>query len=163
MSQNCYDDPKAQFDAIGYTVIHQSELIQKVSDAKALFLTEFIPKMSREFPQTNRELIKRFSDHPMVGSLFLTNPFLSILQEFLNVPVKCGPTVSHYTSNDTTGNGYGLPFHQDYPSMGSSESSVIGWLNLVDLECGNARDSNHTFCAQEWCFAGMSNRKRLDS
>ena len=122
------------YDELGYAVIHSSEIIQKVNQTKSLFLEEFIPRMSQATPQVSREIIKRFSDHPMVANLFLNDSLLNILrrQFNFNVPVKCGPTVSHYTSNDTTGNGYGLPYHQDYPSMASSKSSVICWLNLVD-------------------------------
>ena len=127
------------YDDLGYAVIHSREIIQKVSEIKALFVEEFIPRMSGETPQVSREIIKRFTDHPMVTNLFLTDNFLNILKTNLsfNVPVRCGPTVSHYTSNDTTGNGYGLPFHQDYPSMASSKLSVICWVNLVDSSSGS--------------------------
>ncbi len=47
-------------------------------------------------------------------------------------PVFCGPVVSHYTHTDLTGNSYGLPWHQDYPSMASSSNSVIVWISVND-------------------------------
>ena len=47
-------------------------------------------------------------------------------------PVHTGPIVSHYTCNDQTGEGYGLEFHQDWPSMGTSSKSIICWINIKD-------------------------------
>lgn len=119
---------------MGYVVINSVKLIQQVQEIKSLFHKEFESRMSQASPENNRELIKRFVDHPFVSGLFCSNNFIKILNEEIgfNIPVKCGPTVSHYTSLDETGNGYGLPYHQDYPSMSSSKLSVICWLNLVD-------------------------------
>ena len=122
------------YDELGYAVINSSKLIQKVKETKKLFFKEFIQRISQNTPQVNRQIIKRFTDHPMVANLFLNDDLLNILkrQFNFNIPVKCGPIVSHYTSNNSTGGGYGLPFHQDYPSMASSKLSVVCWLNLVD-------------------------------
>ena len=55
----------------------------------------------------------------------------------LNSLIFCGPVVSHYTSNDKTGSSYGLPFHQDYPSMASSKNSCIIWFCLEDCSSKN--------------------------
>ena len=50
----------------------------------------------------------------------------------LSNPILSGPCVTHYTSNNLIGNSFGLPYHQDYPSMASSINSIIIWFNLYD-------------------------------
>lgn len=117
----------------GFTVVKANFLTQEVAAARDLFCTQFETRFGGD-PSVNREIIKRFADHPFVVSIFCSKSFVEIVKKVTGIttPVRCGPLVSHYTSNDKTGNGYGLPYHQDYPSMGSSLNSVICWLNLVD-------------------------------
>lgn len=123
------------FQKNGYAVIKRENLRDAVADAKEIFETTYQSKFSKN-PLYNRELIKRFADHPSVASLFASDPLIDILRKVIgfDVPVMCGPAVTHYTSNDLTGAGFGLGYHQDYPSMGSSKESVICWFNLVDAD-----------------------------
>ena len=125
---------KQQFDKLGFVIISDDFIKKKIRKAKQLFMAEFMKKMSEDSPKRNRELIKRFVDHPTVSSAFNSEYFAKLLMDYFEfkTPVKCGPTVSHFTSNDKTGRGYGIPFHQDYPSMASSKGSLTCWLNLVD-------------------------------
>jgi len=56
------------------------------------------------------------------------------LRNYLGIkePVQTGPVVTHYTANDLTGGNYGLPYHQDWPSMGTSSKGVIAWTSITD-------------------------------
>ena len=121
------------FDSNGWAVLELPFVQNKISEAKELFNQQFLPKFTDD-AQLNRELIKRFADHPFVASIFCSEEFVEAISKVagISTAVKCGPLVSHYTSNNMTGNGYGLPYHQDYPSMGSSHRSVICWVNLAD-------------------------------
>lgn len=82
----------------------------------------------------NRNILKRFSDSFCVSRIFSSNYIHLILNKHLNIkhPVFCGPIFSHYTSYDKTGDGYALPYHQDWPSMASSKNSLIMWFSLND-------------------------------
>lgn len=93
----------------------------------ALYASRFDKDQNR-----NRELIKSFARDPLVGQIFCSPKLLEIIHSIcsLEVPVFCGPTVSHYTSNDLTGKSFGIPLHQDYPSMASSKKSIICWISL---------------------------------
>lgn len=117
----------------GFLVVKHEGIQKKISHAKDLFENIFKPKFSED-SLFNRELIKRFADHPFVASIFTSDAVIQTITKEIGfeMPVKCGPTVTHYTSNDLTGAGYGLPFHQDYPSTGSSKKGIICWLNLID-------------------------------
>ena len=116
----------------GYLIVKNRTIRAQVKKAYLLFKNSFEIKFSND-PLTNREIIKKFADHPFISSIYTSGTMVKILKDLgFKVPVKCGPLVSHYTSNDKTGNSYGLPYHQDYPSMGSSKSSIILWLNLVN-------------------------------
>lgn len=87
---------------------------------------------------TNRQLIKRFSDSPQVSRLFDNKELISMVSNVASITniTFCGPVVSHYVSNDATGSGHGVPLHQDFPSMASSLNSAICWIPLTDIECG---------------------------
>lgn len=81
----------------------------------------------------NRNLLKRFANTPAAASLFTGAASKRVLSDLgLNTPIFCGPVVSHYTAHDDTGSGYGLPFHQDFPSMMSADRSVVIWVSLTD-------------------------------
>ena len=117
---------KEQFDEKGFIVISDDAIQGRVQEIKQIFLEEFEKKMAEDLPKRNRELMKRFVDHPTVASIFSSEYFANLLKTLFEfgTPVKCGPTISHYTSNNKTGDGYGLPYHQDYPSMASSKVSL---------------------------------------
>jgi hypothetical protein len=82
----------------------------------------------------NRALIRRFVGLPDVSAVFSNSELLSAITKDFGVghPVFLGPAVSHFTSNDFTGRGFGLPMHQDFPSMASSVGAVVAWIALSD-------------------------------
>lgn len=116
----------------GFLIVKNQTIRSQVKKASKIFKNQFKKKFSKN-PVMNREIVKRFADHPFISSIYTSRTMMKILKDLgFKIPVKCGPLITHYTSNDKTGNSYGLPYHQDYPSMASSKSSVILWLNLVD-------------------------------
>jgi ectoine hydroxylase-related dioxygenase (phytanoyl-CoA dioxygenase family) len=116
----------------GFLIVRNRTIISQVKKSKKIFHEKFKTKFVNNF-KINRELIKRFADHPFISSIFTSQTIMKILKEIgFKIPVKCGTLFTHYTSNDMTGNSYGLPYHQDYPSMASSKYGVVLWLNLVD-------------------------------
>ena len=116
----------------GFLIVKNQKIRSQVKEACKIFKNQFKKKFSNN-PVTNREIVKRFADHPLISSIYTSRIMMKILKDIgFEIPVKCGPLVTHYTSNNKTGNSYGLPYHQDYPSMASSKCSVIFWLNLVD-------------------------------
>ena len=121
------------FNKDGFMVIKNKTIKSYIHKSKEIYINQFKKRFGDD-PKTNRELIKRFADHPYVSSIYTCNTMVKIIKENIGfkIPVKCGPLVSHYTSNNKTGNSYGLPYHQDYPSMSSSKCAIILWLNLVD-------------------------------
>ena len=116
----------------GFLIVKNRTIRAQVKKAYALFKNSFERKFSNS-PVINREIIKRFADHPLISSIYTSGTMVKILKDLgFKIPVKCGPLVTHYTSHNKSGNSYGLPYHQDYPSMASSKCSVVLWLNLVD-------------------------------
>jgi hypothetical protein len=116
----------------GFLIVKNSTIRSQIKQANKIFNNQFKKKFASN-PLINRQLIKRFADHPFIQSIYTSKTMIKILIDIgFKVPVKCGPLISHYTSTNKTGNSYGLPYHQDYPSMASSKCSIILWLNLVD-------------------------------
>lgn len=123
---------KNEFDAKGYVVLKNLELKAHVEKLKTKFEFEYMRLFENEI-SSNRNVIKRFADDFDVVKFFLAPKIIQLVSELgISMPVYCGPLVTHYTSNDETGGSFGLPYHQDYPSMGSSLRSVILWTNLND-------------------------------
>ena len=120
------------FKDLGYLILRNEIVSSQISSLRNDFHL-FHKKFSNDI-QKNRNIIKRFSDSFVLSRLFSSTMIYDIIIEFLKfkIPVFCGPTVSHYTSNDITGSSYGLPFHQDWPSMASSKNSAIMWFCLDD-------------------------------
>jgi hypothetical protein len=124
---------KDSFNELGWAIIKNEKIFELVHSVKKIFIDDFKSRFGKK-TSLNRELIKRFGDHPSVSSIYTDPKFVAAVREVSNIslPVFCGSLVTHYTANDLTGGGYGLPFHQDYPSMGSSLNSIICWCNLTD-------------------------------
>ena len=122
-----------EFYKNGFIIIKNKTIRNYCKNAKKIFDKDFSKKFI-DNPAVNRELIKRFADHLFISSIFSSKVLINIIKKNIDfkIPVKCGPLVTHYTSHNKTGNSYGLPYHQDYPSMASSKVSIILWLNLVD-------------------------------
>lgn len=127
------------FQREGYVIAQSVALRERVARLKASFETLFHRRFSDD-AGANRNLIKRFADSIDLASLFTAPELLGLLKALGVVsPVYCGPIVSHYTHSDLTGNSYGLPWHQDYPSMASSSRAVIAWISVDD--CSSATHS----------------------
>lgn len=119
-----------QFQRDGFVVSHSDVLRNQILSLKSTFEEKFKSRFSNDLI-VNRNLIKRFADSIELAELF-ASPILIEIIRFLGLayPVYCGPVISHYTHSDPTGNSYGLPWHQDFPSMASSANSVIVWISI---------------------------------
>jgi hypothetical protein len=123
---------KNQYLENGYAIAQLTEIHAQVALVKQLFERDFQSRFGLD-PVTNRNLIKRLADSIELAALFSSPAMLNAVRSVgIHEPVYCGPVVSHYTHNDHTGNSYGLPWHQDYPSMASSSNSVIVWISVND-------------------------------
>ena len=125
------------YDRDGYLILRNENLSKDIKCVREEFKL-FHEKFDHDTFK-NRNILKRFSDTFSVSNIFSNEIMDLILKKFINIknPVFCGPIVSHYTSNDSTGSSYGLPFHQDYPSMASSKNSCIIWFCLEDCSFKN--------------------------
>jgi ectoine hydroxylase-related dioxygenase (phytanoyl-CoA dioxygenase family) len=119
----------------GYLILKpkQSELFKEISCLRNLFEKFYQAKFNSNITR-NRNLIKLFGEDIRVKQYFNHPDIITFIKHILGIehPVHTGPVVSHYTGNDETGGGYGLEFHQDWPSMGTSTKSVICWINIKD-------------------------------
>jgi hypothetical protein len=128
------DTLKLKFQRDGYVVGHSETLRDRVKVLRSTFEAKFQGRFCSD-PSTNRNLIKRFADSVELASLFASPELLALVNAVgVVAPVYCGPVVSHYTHSDLTGNSYGLPWHQDFPSMASSSNAAIAWISVND--CG---------------------------
>lgn len=130
-----------QFQREGYVVKHCYAIQSRVNELKSTFEAKFQSRFCND-PLTNRNLIKRFAESIDLALLFASFELLELIREIgVMSPVYCGPVVSHYTHSDLTGNSYGLPWHQDFPSMASSSNAVIVWIS-VNI-CSNKTHSQY--------------------
>ena len=121
-----------RFNQDGYIIWSDEIIRKKVFNLKDLFLKKYKTLFNSDINR-NRNLLKCFSADIEVSKIFSDEKIKKLLQNLgVSSPLFCGPIVSHYTSSDPTGNNFGLPLHQDWPSMASSLNSKIIWFNLVD-------------------------------
>ena len=119
-----------QFLHDGYVVAHSEYIQERVKELKLVFESRYLNRFDND-PSTNRNLIKRFADSIGLAELFSSSALLALVRAVgIKTPVYCGPIVSHYTHSDLTGNSYGLPWHQDFPSMASSSNAIIVWVSV---------------------------------
>lgn len=97
------------------------------------FLSSYVSRFKTD-PARNRNIIKLFAEDIDVKRFFCGLELNETLRNYLEMkePVQTGPIVTHYTANDLTGGNYGLPYHQDWPSMGTSSKGVIAWTPVTD-------------------------------
>jgi len=121
-----------QYASQGYAILRDSTLQDRVMALRAGFETNFASRFTDD-PQRNRNLIKRFGDS-LGAARFFAAPEIETAAHALGIadPVFCGPIITHYTSHDLTGGSYGLPYHQDWRSMGSSDRCAILWVSLTE-------------------------------
>ena len=114
----------------GYAIARIPEIHAQAANLKQRFERDFQSRFGND-PLTNRNLIKRLADSIESAALFSSPALVDAVRSIgIQEPVYCGPVVSHYTHSDHTGNSYGLPWHQDYPSMASSANSAIVWVSV---------------------------------
>ncbi|MFN3237965.1 MAG: phytanoyl-CoA dioxygenase family protein [Pseudomonadales bacterium] len=138
------NDIKTRFDKDGFLQLSMkgadSELLVKLrAHARRLYLDRFDDSVTH-----NRSLVKALAGDIIVNRLFFSDTVTACLHELgLKAPVQLGPVATHYTSNNKTGNEYGLALHQDYPSMASSLNSIVIWISL--FEAGQHAHSMEVF------------------
>lgn len=127
---------EAEFRSQGFVVVRDEGLAPLIEGAAVVFEAVFLPLFTDDVAR-NRTVIKRFGDSFEVARIFASPQFEAVCQSVgVKRPVFCGPTVTHYTSTNETGNAFGLPFHQDWPSMASADNALILWTSITD--CGPA-------------------------
>ena len=120
------------FESQGYCLISSSYLVEQMAKIRSIFESSYLTKFNED-PIFNRQIIKLLTNDLLVKSFFLSDEIInSVKNAGLRYPISSGPLVSHYTGKDLTGGGYGLGFHQDYPSMAGSKNSVIVWSSIYD-------------------------------
>ena len=120
------------FDKNGYAIFDADKKFMAIK-LRNLF-SEYRNKFTDDIA-VNRNIVKLFANEPLVRSFFNEEYLIGLIGKLgIKHPIFCGPVVTHYTSNDLTGSGYGLPYHQDYPSMGGSKNSIIVWTSLYDTD-----------------------------
>lgn len=111
----------------GYMILDNSNVISEVKKLKKHFSDSFYNP--EQDPGIARAKIKLFS-----GSIKVQEFIIRIHKEMSQIhksSVRCGPTVTHFTSNNSVGSSFGLPWHQDWPSMASSRNSIVAWTSLT--------------------------------
>ena len=123
----------------GFAVIETDTSLEQMQMLIQIFLSRFLPRFESD-PIRNRNIIKLFAEELNVKRFFCGLDIDGILRDNLGMvePVQTGPIVTHYTANDLTGGNYGLPYHQDWPSMGTSTKGVIAWVSITDSKQDSA-------------------------
>lgn len=122
------------FEKHGFVVASSADLQASMRLIRAEFETRFLARFS-DHPPHNRNVIKLLAEDIAVKRFFCSAGIVGVLNNVLKIdhPVQTGPIVTHYTASDATGNSYGLPYHQDWPSMGTSTRGVIAWTSITDI------------------------------
>jgi ectoine hydroxylase-related dioxygenase (phytanoyl-CoA dioxygenase family) len=125
------------FGRLGYVILACETLQARMRAVKARFEQRFLGQFSTDAVR-NRNIVKLLAEDIDVKRFFCSEELVGALQVHLGItePVQTGPIVTHYTASDLTGNNYGLPYHQDWPSMGTSSKGVIAWTSIGDIGRG---------------------------
>ena len=117
----------------GYAVVETFTGREQMKVLRDKFLSRYFSRFQSD-PIRNRNIIKLFAEDIEVKRFFCMPYFDQIMNSYLFMlePVQTGPIVTHYTANDFTGGNYGLPYHQDWPSMGTSTKGVIVWTSITE-------------------------------
>lgn len=123
------------FFKLGFAVVETPAGSAQMRMLRERFSSRYTPRFQND-PVRNRNIIKLFAEDIDVKRFFCAPDFDEILKDYLGMaePVQTGPVVTHYTANDLTGGNYGLPYHQDWPSMGTSTKGVIAWVSITDAK-----------------------------
>jgi len=141
------------FDSNGYVIIHNSQLSLQIFKLKKYFEYEILSRFTNVVVN-DRNLIKRMADNIQLIHLYSNQYMIDIYGKLgIELPIFSGPCVTHYTSNNIIGQSFGLPYHQDFPSMASSVNSIIIWFNLFnsnpDTHSIEVVPGSHKFGLQE--------------
>ncbi|RFU47457.1 phytanoyl-CoA dioxygenase family protein [Paraburkholderia sp. DHOC27] len=122
------------FRRLGFEIITSPTSREQVKTVRRKFEDRVLAKFA-DNPVRNRNLIKLLAEDIEVKRFFCAPDLIDALKDRLRMvdPIQTGPIVTHYTSSNTTGNNYGLPYHQDWPSMGTSSNGVIAWTSITDV------------------------------
>lgn len=122
------------FAESGFLIVSAIEAQALIHAIRTKFETRFLTRFNDD-PVRNRNIIKLMTEDIDLKRFFCSTELVDALREYLGLvePVQTGPIVSHYTASNATGNNYGLPYHQDWPSMGTSSKGVIAWTSICDL------------------------------
>ncbi|CAB3697758.1 hypothetical protein LMG24076_03257 [Trinickia soli] len=125
------------FAKLGYLVLACESLQERMRAVRVRFEQRFLPRFSADATR-NRNIVKLVAEDIDVKRFFCSDELIEALRVQLDIiePVQTGPIVTHYTASDLTGNNYGLPYHQDWPSMGTSTRGVIAWTSIGDIGPG---------------------------
>ena len=117
----------------GFAVVETSAGAEEMRILRERFLQRYLTRFLID-TKRNRNIIKLFAEDIDVKRFFCGSQLEIILKNLLGMlePVQTGPVVTHYTANDLTGGNYGLPYHQDWPSMGTSTRGVLVWVSITD-------------------------------
>jgi ectoine hydroxylase-related dioxygenase (phytanoyl-CoA dioxygenase family) len=122
------------FQRLGFEIVTTPESRALIRTVRSKFETRVSTRFGED-PVRNRNLIKLLAEDIDVKRFFCSPDMVSALKARIRIadPVQTGPVVTHYTASNTTGNNYGLPYHQDWPSMGTSSNGVIAWTSISDV------------------------------
>ncbi len=121
------DQNISDFQHYGYMILKEKKLIEKLSILYNQFNQHYYePNLPAE--TSRRKIGLMAGDELIQNYLIAFQKELTKVQEF---PIRCGPTVTHFTSTNSVGNSFGLDWHQDWPSMASSLNSLVLWTSLT--------------------------------
>ena len=119
-----------KFQDEGYVILRTDELTEQLKELRVLYNKEFAPLIDDNKPESSRRVISLFAKHPLVMN-YIMSVGIYLPKLHVKTPLLSGPAVTHYTSFNAVGNGFGLSYHQDWPSMASSLNSVVVWTSLT--------------------------------
>ena len=120
-----------KFREDGYITFYSPSVKSKIKKLEKIFLKNYQSKFRNNKDQRNINLIKRVSGDKNVVDILHDESLLKALKKLkISYPIQSGPIITHYTSNNSISKSYGIPYHQDWPSMASSKNSVVIWFNI---------------------------------
>lgn len=119
---------------LGFAIVSLPGAAASMDALRARFENRVATRFTED-PSRNRNIIKLLAEDIEIKRFFCSPALVGALKSVLAMaePVQTGPVVTHYTASNSTGNGYGLPYHQDWPSMGTSANGAIAWTSLTDI------------------------------
>ena len=119
------------FNNFGYCLFRSKSLKKKIKICKKIFLRDYVNNFAHLKREAKLSLIKKFSGEPSVVDIFYSKDLHKFLKKLeIDHIVQTGPIVTHYSSNNSISKSFGLPFHQDFPSMCTSLNGLIVWFNF---------------------------------